>query len=178
MFVAGRQPDQVTVAFGADASRALILSWRTASDVQNSVVRIHKTESDQTTAREVAGHRSRSRFPTCSTTPKYAGTPCAWRAWSPGRFTSIRWAMERRLACLAWKTIRTAPGPVSDACLMYVGDPQCGLEGWGKLLADAHKKRPDALAVLIAETWSIAATSGPTGTTSSFGPRACSSACP
>jgi len=26
--VAGRQPDQVTVAFGADASRALILSWR------------------------------------------------------------------------------------------------------------------------------------------------------
>ena len=46
--------------------------------------------------------------------------------------------------------VRTGPSPVDDCSLMYLGDPQCGLEGWGKLLAGAYARRPDVGAILIA----------------------------
>jgi hypothetical protein len=34
--------------------------------------------------------------------------------------------------------------------MLYMGDPQCGLEGWGKLLSEAASRRPDAGVLLIA----------------------------
>ena len=43
--VAGRKPDQVTVAFGQDASRELTWSWRTSTDVAGAQVRIWREGS-------------------------------------------------------------------------------------------------------------------------------------
>ena len=62
---------------------------------------------------------------------------------------------------------------------LYMGDPQCGLEEWGKLLASAHGTSPRRRRSCSSPaTWSIGATSGPTGTTSSSAQRASSSALP
>ena len=49
-----------------------------------------------------------------------------------------------------WRIVSTAPAPGGDFALMYLGDPQCGLEGWGKLLEGAFARHPNVGALLIA----------------------------
>jgi hypothetical protein len=49
-----------------------------------------------------------------------------------------------------WEVVHTAPSPGATFRLLYLGDPQCGLERWGKLLALAKERHPDIGAILIA----------------------------
>jgi hypothetical protein len=49
-----------------------------------------------------------------------------------------------------WKSVRTGPAGPRDFAFLYVGDPQTGLEGWGRLLHEARRRRPDAAFLLIA----------------------------
>jgi 3',5'-cyclic AMP phosphodiesterase CpdA len=49
-----------------------------------------------------------------------------------------------------WAVVKTGPRRPGDVHLLYMGDPQCGLEGWGRLLADARRRQPEAGALLIA----------------------------
>jgi 3',5'-cyclic AMP phosphodiesterase CpdA len=49
-----------------------------------------------------------------------------------------------------WYRVRTAPDEARSFSFLYMGDPQCGLEDWGKLLASARRRHPDAAFLLIA----------------------------
>ena len=146
---ATRRPDQVTVSFGAEASAELVWSWRTASDAGPSVLRYSRADGtgpavsvsaasrtletpDVLNDPEVQLHSARVTGLTAATEYAYTlgdGTPAG---------TSPRAA------------VRTGPSRSSDAHLIYMGDPQCGLERWGRLLADARRRHPEAGALLIA----------------------------
>ena len=51
-----------------------------------------------------------------------------------------------------WQSVRTAPAPSGSNNLKFIsmGDPQCGLEEWGKLLHSARERNPGASFLLIA----------------------------
>src|SRR5262249_46899692 len=49
-----------------------------------------------------------------------------------------------------WSVVRTGPGRGEDVHLIYLGDPQCGLEGRGRVLAEAYRRRPETGAILSA----------------------------
>src|SRR5262249_36770830 len=49
-----------------------------------------------------------------------------------------------------WRTVRTGPSGSNAFQFLYLGDPQTGLKGWGRLLADARRRHPGALFLLIA----------------------------
>jgi hypothetical protein len=71
--VAARVPDQITVAFGADAARALVWSWRTGPETPGSVVRYYPLPPGSTQQPDAPTGRSprsrgltgRSRCPSC-----------------------------------------------------------------------------------------------------------------
>ncbi len=49
-----------------------------------------------------------------------------------------------------WRKVRTAPERPRSFRFLYLGDAQCGLEAWGKLLQNAHVRLPDAGFILLA----------------------------
>jgi acid phosphatase type 7 len=49
-----------------------------------------------------------------------------------------------------WRSVKTAPAPRAGLSFMYLGDAQTGLEGWGRLLAAAHRRHPETDFILLA----------------------------
>ena len=146
--VAGRQPDQITIAFGNDPSTELTWSWRTRPGASASIVRLWKEgaegfqeyrgSSTTITLRELLNDPVNLRH-----TVRVTGLdPDSSYGYSVGEGDGPGMS--------GWLSVRTAPRGLSDVSLLYLGDPQCGLEGWGKLLTAAHRRRPDTHAVLIA----------------------------
>jgi hypothetical protein len=148
--VSRRTPDQVTIAFGADSSSELVWSWRTRADVARSVVRLRKAGSNREQARDYEGDSETITVPDLLNDPVVVRHRVAVSALEPATEYAYSLGDGTPEGMSAWTTVRTAPRGVSDACLLYLGDPQCGLEGWGKLLRHAYERRPDIAAILIA----------------------------
>jgi hypothetical protein len=146
--VSGRKPDQVTIAFGLDASRELVWSWRTSPAAARSLVRMRRVGS--TEERIIAGDLERVETPDVLNDPVVFRHVVRVSSLEPGTTYTYSVGDGTKEGTSTDATIRTAPVPGGDFRLMYLGDPQCGLEGWGKLLADAYARQPDVGAILIA----------------------------
>lgn len=156
--VSGPRPDQVTVAYGADARHQLVWSWRTEPGIEPSVVRFYPVGSDRAepldappaSATEARGDSRLVEVPELLNDPsirrhavKVEGLrPDTAYAYSVGDGDPSRMS--------PWAVVRTAPEPGRDVHLLYMGDPQCGLERWGRLLAAARARHPASHALLIA----------------------------
>ena len=144
--VATEKPDQVTVSFGADPSRELTWSWRTARDVTTSALWLRKVGAEEGRAEEFHGDSELISLPDLLNDPTVRRHTVRVSGLAPG--TAYEYALGGMKA--SWQTVHTSPASSSDVSLLYLGDPQCGLENWGKLLAEAYRRRPDVGAVLIA----------------------------
>jgi len=153
--VSTSRPDQVTVAFGADAARELVWTWRTSPEIKSTVIRIAR-------AAEGGGRLAPSRGAastggdfrivagesTCIEVPDLLNDPVVRRhrvavdrlepntvyRYSLGDGTPERWE--------PWQTVKTGPNRSSDVRFLYLGDAQTGLEGWGRLLSAAYRRHP------------------------------------
>lgn len=144
----GPKPDQVVVSPGDDPARSLAWTWRTDPTAGASVVKLERRDGTATrrlagTAREIASdgllndplilrHVVEAQGLDPDTAYRYAVGDGSEAGWS------------------AWWMVRTAPVGGRDYAFLEMGDPQCGLEEWGKLLHSAHARRPDAGFLLIA----------------------------
>jgi hypothetical protein len=144
-----RAPDQVTISFGPDPSSELVWSWRTGPDVENSVVRV-RAAGTAAAVREVQGRAETVEMPDLLNDPVIKRHTVRLSGLEAGTRYEYSLGDGTPQGMTPWTEIRTAPRGPSDVCLLYMGDPQCGLEGWGKLLSQAYRHRPDAGAVLIA----------------------------
>jgi len=146
--VAGRTPDQVTISFGARPSAGLVWAWRTRENVGRSVVHVRKAGGAAT--REVRGDSESVTLPDLLNDPVMRRHTAKADGLEPATAYEYTVGDGSAEGTTPWATVRTAPAGSADVSLLYMGDPQCGLEGWGKLLAEAHRRRPDASALLIA----------------------------
>ncbi len=146
--VSSRTPDQVVVSFGADPMRELTWSWRTAPGSGGSVVRCRVVGASKTN--EYQGVSEALTIPELLNDPTMIRHTVRVAGLSPGTTYEYMLGDGTSAGMSAWKSVRTAPGTNSDVTLLYMGDPQCGLEKWGKLLTDAHRRHPHASALLIA----------------------------
>jgi hypothetical protein len=150
----GPKADQIAVAFGNDPARGLAWTWRTDPSVASSRVRL--------VAQGAGGSCGLQRWMTITgqseliETPSVLNDPAVRRhrveatdlapdtvyAYSLGDGSPQGWS--------PWYTVRTGPGRPRSFTFLYMGDPQCGLEEWGKLLSAAYRRHPDAACLLIA----------------------------
>lgn len=144
---AGRTPDQVTVAFGAEPTGELVWSWRTAPDVSSSVVRLREPGN---LAREIRGGSETIALPDLLNDPVVRRHTVRAAGLRPGTVYEYTVGDGTAGGTSPWSSVPTAPAGSADVHLLYLGDPQCGLEKWGTLLKDAYRRRPDLNAILIA----------------------------
>lgn len=154
--VSRRIPDQVAIAFGPDPARSLIWTWRTAPDVTSTAVRLVPVlkagaiPDESATLRLVSGEAQTVELPDLLNDPivlRHRVTVSGLRpdtvyAYSLGDGTTGGWS--------SWRFVRTAPSTPRNYRFLYLGDAQCGLEGWGQLLRRAWRRNPDAGFLLLA----------------------------
>jgi hypothetical protein len=148
--VASTKPDQISVGFGADARSELVWTWRTSSPTRGSLVRLRNANRRSGSIREIRGRSESIALPDLLNDPVVSRHTV--RVQGLEAHTEYEYTVGDGTAegTSAWAPVKTGPNPADNACLMYMGDPQCGLEGWGKLLAEAYQRRPDAGVLLIA----------------------------
>ena len=137
-------PDQVNIAFGCDASRSLVFSWRTAERAGPSRVRVER--GGRVVERE--GGSTVVATPPVLNDPRNRRHRVAVDGLEAG--VAYRYALADGTGWTDWRPVRTGPAVGSDVHMMYLGDAQCFLEGWGTLLAGAHARRPDIGLILLA----------------------------
>ena len=97
-----------------------------------------------------AASRPPSKFPTCSTTPSSAATGSRSTGWNQIRVYRYSLGDGTRDGWGPWQTVKTAPARKAGVSFLYLGDAQTGLEGWGRLLAAAHRRHPAIDFILLA----------------------------
>ncbi len=152
--VSSPTPDQVAIAFGADAGRELVFTWRTSDDVVASAVRIAPAADSESRApdprmiRVMTGDSSVVEVANVLNDPVIRRHRVAVSGLAPGRSYVYSLGDGTDGGWTDWRTIRTAPGSDRVVRFLYLGDAQTGLEGWGRLLAAAARP-PRAVDFLI-----------------------------
>jgi 3',5'-cyclic AMP phosphodiesterase CpdA len=159
----GPIPDQVAIAYGPDPARELVWTWRTCPEIRGTGLRIVPARfqagvddpgrvPEGRGLRIVAGESTPLRCPNLLNDPVVRRHRVAVRDLEPDTsyFYSVgdpgsgQWG--------PWRVVKTGPAPtVSDRTeILYLGDPQTGLEQWGRRLSRAFRRHPGLDFVLIA----------------------------
>jgi Calcineurin-like phosphoesterase/Purple acid Phosphatase, N-terminal domain len=131
----------VAISFGADPTRELVWTWRTAPEVVSSAVRIAEA-SGKADPRLVAGDSSCVEVASVLNDPVIRRHRVAVGGLEPDR--SYRYALGDGTpgGWCPWRVVKTAPECGSPVRFLYLGDAQTGLERWGRLLESAVRRHP------------------------------------
>jgi hypothetical protein len=157
------RPDQVTIAFGTDAARELVWTWRTSTDIKLTALRIARPRRTDNHAPATGGVgatgddvRIVTGESTCVAVPDLLNDPVVRRhrvsvdrlepdtvyRYSLGDGTPQGWA--------PWQSVKTGPDHSHGTRFLYLGDAQTGLERWGRLLRTATSRDPAIDFIVIA----------------------------
>ena len=156
-------PDQVAIAFGSDAARALIWTWRTSVDNASTAIRVARlpkgvkaqplTSGDEPTERPfrvVKGDSTTVEVANLLNDPVVRRHCVVVGGLEPD--TVYRYSLSDGTAegWGPWRTVKTGPESSRGARFLYLGDAQTGLERWGRLLKAAYRRHPDIDFILLA----------------------------
>ena len=147
-FPATLHPDQICLTWSDNPQNTQTIQWRTAKSVKEGRVQIK--EKGQAAIIEVKAKRStildlplkndpRNRRFTAVATNLRPGTGYDYRV---GSKTDNTWS--------EWNEFTTAPDKTAPFSFVYMGDPQVGMETWGKLLEASLAQHPKTAFYLIA----------------------------
>lgn len=149
-------PDQVVISFGPDPARSLVWTWRTGpeADAGSTVLRLAPASgrgpADPRSIRTVTGGSRRIEMPDLLNDPTILRHCVRVDDLQPGTLYAYSLGSGPAAAWTPWRTVRTAPARPRSYSFLYLGDAQCGLEAWGKLLAAARRRHPEAGFLLLA----------------------------
>ena len=157
------RPDQVAVTFGSNPARGLTFTWRTDASTRSSLMRVavaaEQGEGEGggdgegpargAPPRVVEGRAESLETPDVLNDPSTLRHIVAIERLEPATRYAYSPA-DGRGGWMPWRCVRTPPESPRRLKFLYMGDAQCGLEGWGKLLAAAWKRHPDASYAILA----------------------------
>ncbi len=143
-----RTPDQVAIAFGHDPARSLVWTWRTEPGVAATALRL--ASADLEPIRVVRGDSRLVESPNLLNDPTIRRHRVAVHDLEPGTEYAYALGDGSPEGWTPWRRVRTAPERTRRFQFLYLGDAQCGLEAWGKLLRGAHARHPGIGFILLA----------------------------
>jgi hypothetical protein len=157
------RPDQVAVAFGSDAARELVWTWRTSPEIKATALRIARAlpAGHQQLAAGTAGASGGDvRIVTGESTsvavPDLLNDPIVrrHRVWvdhlEPDTLYRYSLGDGTREGWGQWQTVKTGPDRSHTTRFLYLGDAQTGLASWGRLLNAALARHPAVHFIIIA----------------------------
>jgi hypothetical protein len=154
--VSSRAADQVAIAFGPDPARSLVWTWRTEPGLTRTALRLAPAApggqgpSPEAKPRIIAGDSHTIETPSVLNDPTIRRHRALATGLEPDTVYAYALGDGSPGGWSPWRSVRTAPGRSKAVRFLYLGDPQTGLEAWGKLLQHALERNPDAGFLLIA----------------------------
>lgn len=146
--VADENPSQVCLTFGADPRTTLAAQWRTAISVTDGFVQFKEAAGGA--EQELAAQRDQISDPMLKNDPENTRWSAVMSGLKPATKYQYRVGSKAGNRWSAWTEFTTAPDGAQPFSFVYMGDPQLGLDYWGKLLHACHAKFPAAAFDVIA----------------------------
>jgi acid phosphatase type 7 len=154
--VAADGPSQVAISFGANPATQLVWTWTTSPAAAATCLKLvcdganRDADDDWQAMQFVYGESTTIEVPNLLNDPVIRRhrvavdrlQPDTVYRYSVGDGTPSHWG--------PWCTVKTAPARAAGVSFLYLGDAQTGLESWGHLLAEAHRRNPAIDFILLA----------------------------
>jgi hypothetical protein len=153
--VSSFRPDQVAVSFGSDPARELVWTWRTAPGNAPRVLRLTRERAAPRVQRfggpsnmavgeirTIRGESARLETANLLNDPVVLRHRAVATGLEPDSVYRYSIGDGSRNGWGPWRTVKTGPDRSGTVRFLYLGDPQTGLEGWGKLLKAAYFRNP------------------------------------
>jgi hypothetical protein len=148
--VSGTKPDQIAVALGPDPAHSLVFTWRTDPSIRTARVRLASAEGATGLPLLFEGDSHLVESPGLLNDPIIRRHRVAANGLDPDTTYAYSLGDGSPHGWTPWYSIQTGPARPRTFQFLYMGDPQCGLEEWGRLLASARQRHPGAAFLLIA----------------------------
>jgi hypothetical protein len=142
------EPDQVCLTWSGDPRTTQTIQWRTSPKVDDGVV-LYRDKSSQTNEyTEKTAARSEVEDPGTSNDPVNHRFTAALDGLAPG--TAYTYRVGAGETWSEWSEFTTAPQTATPFSFLYLGDPQLGLDTWGRMLHAACERHPAAAFCVVA----------------------------
>lgn len=141
-YPASEQPDQVCLTWSNDPRTTQTIQWRNAVSVRDGWVEYREGDAldGEPTALEAALSLVEDKM--LDNDPVNHRFTARLEGLKPATRYAYRVGSREKGAWTGWMNFKTAPQTPEPFSFLYMGDPQVGLEFWGKLLRGAYQRHP------------------------------------
>lgn len=147
-FPARIQPDQVCLTWSGDPATTQTIQWRMSPQVKKGIVQFREKGSQANTYTEKAAEISKIEDPGTSNDPVNHRFTAVLDGLKPG--DAYEYRVGNKKGWSEWAEFTTAPQTAVPFSFVYMGDPQVGLDTWGRLLHAAYERHPEAAFYVVA----------------------------
>jgi hypothetical protein len=148
-FPSSANPDQICLTWSGDPKTSATVQWRTAITTLDGEAQFHE-KSDAASSEVVPAVASGLSDRLLVNDPDTRRFTAELAGLKPGTAYSYRVGSPKANVWSAWSEFTTAPAEAVPFSFVYLGDPQLGLDYWGKLVHASFERNPNAAFYLIA----------------------------
>lgn len=142
------QPDQVCLTWSGNPQTTQTIQWRTSPNVKKGTVQFREKNAPENEYTEAAAAMSEIRDPGTANDPVNHRFSAVLEGLKPGTAYAYRVGNKKNRS--EWFEFTTAPQTAASFSFVYLGDPQVGLDQWGRLLHSACERHPKAAFYVVA----------------------------
>jgi len=147
-FPSSAQPDQVCLTWSGDPRTTQTIQWRTSPKLKKGIVHFREKSSQTNEYVEKNAGMSEVEDPGTSNDPANNRFTAVLDDLKPA--TTYAYRVGSKKGWSEWAEFTTAPQTVVPFAFIYMGDPQVGLDTWGRLLHGAYERHPEAAFYVVA----------------------------
>lgn len=148
--VASENPEQICLTWPGDPRNTIAVQWRTATSVPDGALQFREKAAEESATASVKVAPKVFEDKLLSNDKLNHRYTAVLRDLKPATSYVYRVGSSQKSLWSEWTEFTTAPDGAPPFSFIYLGDPQEGLNDWGKLLDKAYEHRPDAAFYVIA----------------------------
>ena len=149
-FPSGEKPDLLCLTWSGDPCTTQTIQWRTAPTVESGIVQYKSKVQSDASLKEVQAAAVLIEDALVTNDPVNRHYTATLKDLTPGTTYLYRVGVPGKESWTDWAEFATAPSSAVPFSFVYMGDPQVGLDSWGRLLAKCRETDPDAAFYAIA----------------------------
>ena len=147
-FPSSNHPDQIVLTWSDDPKTTQTIQWRTARSVSDGWVQVREKNKEAVT--DFKAQRSKIMDLLLQNDSRIFHYTAVLKNLHPATTYMYRVGSKKDDVWSEWLDFTTAPDKATPFSFVYMGDPQVGMDSWGKLLGASLEKAPQTAFYAIA----------------------------
>ncbi|HOH31543.1 MAG TPA: metallophosphoesterase family protein, partial [Candidatus Hydrogenedentes bacterium] len=147
-FPSNIQPEQICLTWNGDPATSMTIQWRSSPEVDDGILQFRESTKTDMSVTEVIPNKLQLTDSGTRNDPVNNRFSVVLNNLTPETSYDYRVACDGAFS--EWRAFTTAPFPAQSFSFVYMGDPQVGLDTWGKLVHEADTRHPDTAFYVVA----------------------------